>query len=125
MSTNQLRVVSAGLFFLFIFLSGFWLSRTGKPYSGIILTIHKLIGLAAGVFLVMTVYRIHRVAPLSPVEITAIVVTVLFFAGTVTAGGLLSIDKPMPAAISMMHKLFPYLTVLSTAVTLYLLLSHK
>jgi hypothetical protein len=47
MSTNQLRVVSAGLFFLFIFLSGFWLSRTGKPYSGIILTIHKLIGLAA------------------------------------------------------------------------------
>jgi len=31
----------------------------------------------------------------------------------------------MPAAISMMHKLFPYLTVLSTAVTLYLLLSHK
>jgi hypothetical protein len=125
MDTIQLRVIGAGLFFLFIFLSGFWLSRSGKPYSAIIFNIHKLIGLAAGVFLVMTVYQIHQVAPLGPVEITAIVVTVLFFVGTVTAGGLLSIDKPMPAAISMMHKLFPYLTALSTAVTLYLLLSRK
>ena len=125
MSTNQLRVVSAGLFFLFIFLSGFWLSRTGKPYSVIILTIHKLIGLAAGVFLVMTVYRIHQVAPLSPVEITAIVVTVLFFAGDVATGGLLSTDKPMPAVILKLHQITPFLTVLSTAVTLYLLLSRK
>jgi hypothetical protein len=125
MGTTQLRVVGAGLFFLFIFLSGFWLSRSGKPYSVIITTIHKLIGLAAGVFLVMTVYQIHQAAPIGPVEITAIVVTVLFFAGTVATGGLLSTDKPMPVAISMMHKLSPYLTVLSTAVTLYLLLSRK
>jgi hypothetical protein len=125
MGTNQLRVVSAGLFFLFIFLSGFRLSRTGKPYSRIILTIHKLIGLAAGVFLVMTVYRIHQVAPLSPVEITAIVVTVLFFAGNVATGGLLSTDKTMPAVILKLHQITPYLTVLSTAVTLYLLLSRK
>lgn len=125
MSTTQLRVVGTGLFFIFIFLSGYWLSRSGKPYSAIIFNIHKLIGLAAGVFLVTTVYQIHRVAPLGPAEIAAIVVTVLFFAGTVAAGGLLSIDKPMPAAISMMHKLLPYVAVLSTAVTLYLLLNRK
>jgi len=31
----------------------------------------------------------------------------------------------MPAAISMMHKAFPYFAVLSTAVTLYLLLIRK
>ena len=125
MGTTQLRVVGAGLFFLFIFLSGFWLSRSGKPHSVIILTIHKLIGLAAGVFLVMTVYPIHQVAPLSPVEITAIVVTVLFFAGNVATGGLLSTDKTMPAVILGLHQITPYLTVLSTAVTLYLLLSRK
>jgi len=78
-----------------------------------------------GIFLVMTVHRIQRPAPLNPVEITAIVATVLFFAGTVAAGDLLSIDKPMPVAISMMHKLSPYLTVLSTTVILKLLLSRK
>ena len=125
MGTTQSIIVGAGLFFLFIFLSGIWLSHSGKPYGVIILTIHKLIGLAAGVFLVMTVYRIHQVAPLSPVEITAIVVTVLFFAGNVATGGLLSTDKPVPAAILRMHRITPVLTVLSTAVTLYLLLSRK
>ena len=125
MGTNQLRVVSTGLFFVFIFLSGYWLSRSGKPYSAIIFNIHKLIGLAAGVFLIMTVYQIHRAAPLGPAEIAAIVVTILFFAGTVATGGLLSIDKPMPTAISMIHKLLPYVAVLSTAATLYLLLSRK
>jgi len=125
MSATQLRIVNTGLFFLFIFLSGYWLSHSGKPLNVIILTIHKSIGLAAGVFLVLTVYRIHQVAPLSPIEITAIVVTVLFFAGNVATGGLLSTDKTMPAVILRLHQITPYLTVLSTAVTLYLLLGRK
>jgi len=121
MSTVRFRVVIVGLSFLFIFLSGFWLSRIGKPYNGLIFTIHKLVGLAMGVFLIMTIKQVHQVAPLGPVEITAIVVTALFFAATVTMGSLLSIGKPMPTVISMMNKLFPYPTVLSTVVTLYLL----
>jgi len=121
MSTVRFRVVIVGLSFLFIFVSGFWLSRTGKPYNGLIFTIHKLVGLAMGVFLIMTIKQVHQVAPLGPVEITAIVVTALFFAATVTMGSLLSIGKPMPTVISMMNKLFPYPTVLSTVVTLYLL----
>jgi len=125
MGTTGLRVVGTGLFFLFIFLSGIWLSHSGKPLNVIILTIHKLIGLAAGVFLVMTVYRIHQVAPLGPVEITAVVVTGLFFAGNVATGGLLSTGKPISVAILRMHQIIPFLTVLSTAGALYLLLGRK
>lgn len=124
MSTTQLRAIVTGLFFVSIFLSGYWLSRSGKPYSAIIFNIHKFIGLAMGVFLIVTVRQVHQVARLGPVEIIVIVVTVSFFVATVTAGGLLSIDKPMPTAISMMHKLLPYASVLSIAVTLYLLLSR-
>ncbi len=125
MGTTQLRIVGAGLFFLSIFLSGFWLSRSGKPYSVIIFNIHKLVSLAAVVFLIITIYQINQVAKLSAIELIASVVTGLLSLGTIVSGGLVSIDKPVPAAISMMHKLFPYLTVLSTAVTLYLLLSRK
>jgi hypothetical protein len=124
METTQLRVVDAGLFFLFIFLSGFWLSRSGKPYSGIIYNIHKLISLAAVVFLVITIYRINQVAELSAMGLTAGVVTGLFFLGTIIAGGLLSTGKPTPAAILTMHQITPFLTVFSTAVTLYLVLSR-
>jgi hypothetical protein len=57
MTTGQLQVAGAGLFSLFLFLSGFWLSRSGKPYNGIIFNIHKLIALTAVVLFVITLYR--------------------------------------------------------------------
>jgi hypothetical protein len=104
MNTTQVRVAGVGLSFVLIFLSGIWLSHLGKPYSTGVFTIHKLVGLAG------------------LVEIAAIVVTVLFFIGTVVAGGLLSVDLEVPAFVQNLHQVIPVLTVLSTAGTLYLLL---
>jgi len=125
MSTIQLRVVGAGLFFIFIFLSGIWLSRSGKPLNGIALTSHKLISLATAVFLVMIIYQTNQLATLGATGLVAVVVTGLLFLGTVIAGGILSTGKPVPAAILRMHQITPFLTVLSTAMTLYLLLSRQ
>jgi hypothetical protein len=125
MSTTQLGVVGAGFFFLVIFLSGIRLSRSGRPFNGIILTIHKLISLAAAVFLVVTIYQMNQVATLGAIELAAGVVTGLLFLGTGISGGLLSTDQPKPRAILTMHRIAPFLTVFSTAVTLYLLLGPK
>jgi uncharacterized membrane protein (UPF0136 family) len=122
MSAIQLKMLAAGLFFLFIFLSGFWVSQAGKPYPGARFNLHKLIGLAAGVFLCVTVYQVQKTSPLSALEITMVAITILLFAGTVVAGGLVSIEKPMPVILSIIHKFLPYIIVLSTASTLYLLL---
>jgi hypothetical protein len=124
MSSTQLRVVGAGLCFLFIFLSGMRLSRSGKPFNSAILTIHKLISLAAAILVVATVYQMNQVATLSTVELTVGAVTGLLFLGTGICGGLLSTDQPKPAAIFTMHRVGPYLTLLSTAATLYLLLGR-
>ena len=117
------KFIGVGLCFLFIFISGFWLSRTGKPYSTLFFAIHKLIGVALGIILIVTVYRGYQAGSLTPVQIAAIVVTVLLFIATVAAGGLLSVDKPVPMVVSFMHKLLPYVTVLSTGGCLYLLLA--
>jgi hypothetical protein len=68
MGTTQSIIAGAGLFFLFIFLSGIWLSYSGKPVNVIILTIHKLISLAAVVFLIVTIYQINQVANLNTNE---------------------------------------------------------
>lgn len=87
----------------------------------LVITVHKLIGLAVGGYLVMTIYRVHRAASINPVGITAIVVTALFFVALVATGSLLSTEKSMPAAVSFIHKLFPYLTLISTLTTIYLL----
>ncbi|MBN1889190.1 MAG: hypothetical protein JW850_14450 [Thermoflexales bacterium] len=123
MSTIQSRVLGAGVAFCFIFLSGFWLGRSEKPYHVLLLNVHKLIGLAVFVFFVVTIYQMNKTTALSALELAAGVVTGLFFIGTIISGGLVTIDKPWPAVVSTMHKLLPWLTALSTAVTSYLLLS--
>jgi hypothetical protein len=115
----------AGLFFVFIFLSGFWLNRTGKPFNGLLLTAHKLISLAVVVYLVITLYRIYQAAPLSLNEIALCVVTFLLFIVLIATGGLLSTAKTIPAVILKIHQIMPFLALISTATTLYLLLIRK
>ena len=123
MSTIQLRAVGAGVCFLLILLSGFWLSRSGKPYGKAVFTVHKLASLAAVVLLGITVYQVKRDGMLSATGLLVAIVAGLFFLGTMVTGGLLSIpiDKPMPAIVHKLHQVTPYLTVLSTAGILYLL----
>jgi hypothetical protein len=113
----------AGLCFVLIFLSGFWLSRTGKPYSALIITLHKLIGLATGIFLIRTVLQARQAAPLGATGMIAILVSVVLFAGLVATGGLLSAQKGMPPVVNLIHRILPYLTGLSSAATLYLLVA--
>jgi hypothetical protein len=126
MSTAGSRFVTAGVLFLFIFLSGFWLSRSGKPYNGAASTIHKLIGVGAGLFLAITVYRMNQTATLSALALMATVVTGLFFLSLVVSGGLLMAgERQMPAVVLRVHQIAPYLTVLSTAVSLAVLLGRK
>jgi hypothetical protein len=121
MGTIQSSAGGAGLFFVFVFLSGIWLSRSGKPLNGIILTAHKLISLAAVVFLAITIYQLNQASSLSAMGLIAGAVTGLFFLGAIITGGLLSTGKPVPAAVLTAHQAAPFLTVLSTAATLYLL----
>jgi hypothetical protein len=121
---TTIRAIVAGLFFLFIFLSGIWLSKRGRPLNVGISTVHKLIGLAAGVFLLVTVYQRSRVVPLSGIEWIAIVVTGLCFLVTVASGGFLSSDKPVPVALLQVHQIVPVLALLATGATLYLVMGR-
>jgi heme A synthase len=125
MSTTQVRVVGAGVAFVLIFFSGIWVSMAGKPYSTLPFTVHKLVGLTLGVLLGVIAYQTHQVAPLGPGQIAAIAVTVLLFVATVAAGGVLSVVEDVPAVALRLHQIVPVLTVLSTAGTLYLLLSGR
>lgn len=116
------RAIVAALFFLFIFLSGLWLSRSGRPLKTGIATVHKLVSLAAGIFLIVSIHRLNRADPLDATQWIAILVTGLFFAGDVATGGVLSFEKPRPTAVLRLHQVLPVLTAVSTGVMLYLLL---
>ena len=127
------KALNIGLLFLFILISGFWVSRSGKPYNSLIFNIHKLIGLAAGIFLIRIVYLTNQAAPFNVAQWTSIAITVSLFLITVAAGGLLSIldagdlqtiSQPARTALSLVHKYSPYVIIISTTVTMYLLLKQ-
>lgn len=118
MGSMEWRAVGAGLFFLFIFVSGIWLRRSGRPLNGLILTIHKLVSLATGVFLIATLYQVNRAAGLGAVDLILAAVAGLCFMGMVASGGLLSTGKPQPAAVRRLHEVASVLTVLATAAML-------
>ena len=118
------------LFFAFVFLLGYILSRTGKPYNALIFNFHKLIGLAMGIFLIVTVYQALHIEPFSPIQILSLAITMGTFIILVAAGGLLSIEasgdlksisQAAIAVISTIHKVLPYLALLATAGSFYLL----
>jgi hypothetical protein len=119
------KLLIAGLFFVLIIFSGLWLSRTGRPLNVFLLTVHKLISLAAVVYLVFTVYRIHQVTPLNAIEIIASAVTLIFFLALIATGGFLSAARPMPGIVLKIHQIMPGLVIISTAITLYLILMRK
>lgn len=128
MNVVQPGFIYLGLLFIAILLSGFWVSRLGKPYNTLVFTLHKLIGLGLGTWLVKIVYDRTQLLALPSSQTSILALTVILFAITVVAGGLLSIQaegglKSFPPVvwrnIERVHQFFPYLILVSTALLLY------
>ncbi len=108
----------AGLLFVGTFFFGFWLSRSGKPYPVVLFNLHKLIALGTLVFVGLTVYR---AGPLTSRETLFGAAAGVCFVTTLISGGLLSVEQIMPRFVHVLHRVLPYLTVIFSAVTLFLL----
>lgn len=122
MTTIQMKIaITAGLF-VCIFILGFWLSHSGKPYNQVIFTIHKLLALGTVIYLAATFYKIHQTAPFSPAAMTIVGLAALCVITAFVTGALLSQDKAMPLIVLRLHQVAPYLIVFSTAASLYLFL---
>jgi hypothetical protein len=125
MILTQSTIAGVGLFYISIILSGFWLSRSARPYRVLVLSIHKLVSLAAVAFLIVTALHMNQAAKPGAIDLLAGAIAGLFILSAVVSGGMLSTGKPMPAAVLTMHRTTPLLTGLSTAVALYLLLGQR
>lgn len=119
MNAIQSKAVVTGICFLFIFVSGFWLSRSGKPYPMGIFTLHKLITLGAIVYLAVTLSGVHKVAPLQGGQLAVIALTAVCFLAMLASGGMLSVEKVMPEIVHRVHQVLPYLTALAAGAALY------
>jgi len=115
------KILIAGVFFVFIIISGLWLSRSGRPLNVFILTIHKLISLATLAFLIVTIVRIHRETPLSSPAILISAITLIFFIILIGTGGFLSNAKALPGMILRIHQIMPFFLMISTTGNLFLI----
>jgi hypothetical protein len=114
------RIIWMGVLFILVFLLGFWLYRSGRPINTVVLTIHKLIALGALILIGVTIYQVNQIAALDVATWIVVVITGILFITTIITGGLLSLEQPV-TAVSIVHKIGPFLTVAGVVVTLYLL----
>jgi ABC-type transport system involved in multi-copper enzyme maturation permease subunit len=105
------RIIGFGLLFGLIFLTGYRMSRLGKPYNALLFNLHKFLALGAVAFLVVTVVNVQKIAPLYSLQVLTLILTGLCFIVTIVVGGLVSIEKPMPGFIPKLHRVMPYLTL--------------
>ena len=120
MITPQTMLAAAAAF-VAVFVLGFLLRRSGKPYSGLVLTAHKLISLAVLILFSLTVSRINKATPLASAALAAAVFTGVFFVIAIVSGGLVSTDKPAPAIALTLHRVTPFVTIAGAAATFFLL----
>ena len=104
-----------------VFVLGFWLRRSGKPYSGLVMTVHKLASLAVLIVFIFEVYRIHKATPLETAALAAAVFTVVFFVAAIISGGIVSLDRPTPPIVRALHWATPFLTIAGVTATFFLL----
>jgi hypothetical protein len=122
MSTITSKFVVTGLLLTFTLISGVFLSNSGKPYNGVIFTVHKLIALATVVVIAVNIYQLQKVGGVGAlVELALFSVIGLLFLALFVSGALLSIGNLAPEISLTIHKVFPLLVVFSTVAAFYLL----
>jgi hypothetical protein len=104
-----MKFLTAGILIILTIVSGFWLSKAGKPYNTAIFTIHKLIALGAGIFMVLAIRQMYKPGEVSAAWITAIVVCAVFYIVLFATGAVLSPDKPANVIVLWAHRIAPYI----------------
>jgi hypothetical protein len=124
-SSVSIRLLGVVFLFVLIFVSGFWLVSSGKPYSAVLLAVHKLMSVGLVVLMVVTILNINRQNPLAPEVFILSLFAGLFFLAAIISGGLLSMDKTMPSFVLLLHRITPFITILAVTVVFYLIFDRK
>lgn len=98
---------------------GLWLSQLGKPYSGILFNVHKLIALGTVVFAVLQISKTMDLAG-QPLLIAALIVAGLCAVALFASGALMSMVKLDYALTLTVHRIALIVLVITMVVMIYL-----
>ena len=115
------KFVIPGVLFILTLVFGFWLSRSGKPYNGLIFNIHKLIALAAVIVAAIRAFNALKIVEAQPILIALLILIGLCAVALFVTGALMSANKPAHDRLLTTHQIAPLLAVIAAIGTLYLL----
>jgi hypothetical protein len=128
MKTHASIIVVAGLLLLFTLIFGISLSRNlrhndpraaGKPLTGALPALHKLVALATVITIAVAIRNLHRGMEFSGIELTAAIFTGFLFLLMFVTGSLLS--NAANEVMQVLHKVVAVSTFISTSGVIYLL----
>ena len=99
---------------------GFWLSRAGKPYNGVLFNIHKLLALAAVIVAVFEIRKTLQGDGAAPIYGVVIALTGVSIIALFATGALMSIGKLNYAVSLTIHKAAPILATMTLIAAIYL-----
>lgn len=108
--------VLPGLAFILTVTFGLWLSRSGKPYNGLLFNVHKLVALAAVILTVVQFVRLLKSVDLPAISIALLALAGLCAFALFISGALMSAGKFDHALLRTIHRIalialvvaFPY-----------------
>ena len=120
MNPITIRLITIAALFTVMLLFGIWLSLAGKPYNAVLMSVHKILALAAAVVIVVSTLDWIKVTEMrASFWILIIFYGILYFI-TFISGVLLSFDKPYNTIIVIVHKISLIAAALSTGLMIYL-----
>ncbi len=110
-----------GILFALTLAFGFWVSRLGKPYNGLLFNIHKLLALGAVIDPAIQFSKAFPTTGSLAILIAALVVAAACGVALFASGALMSAGKLDYIVLRTIHRLAPPLLGLSVAAAIYLL----
>lgn len=118
-------IVGVAVATVVVFVTGYLLAGRGSPYSTGLLTVHKLVALAAVVATGIALWRLDALAGFSRVVWSAVAVAALLLVATFVTGGVISARPQPAAAVRLAHKVTPWFSVVAVAVTVALVTAGR
>ena len=106
--------------FVLVLISGYWVSRSGKPIDQARMNVHKFIALGTAVFIGVIVFRVKEGQEWSAMETGMVIASGAFAFAAILTGGLTSLARTVPGT-AFLHKVTPYLALLITAIMLFII----
>lgn len=124
MSVLSTKLIVTGVLFVFTLISGVIVTRSGRPLSLGLVTLHKSLSIGTVIFVGIVVNQLYKTLEGKVfVQLSAMVITGLLFLALIGTGALLTREEmQLPAIVFKLHQVLPLLSLVSSAGTIFLLL---